>query len=53
MSWLTRIARMIFCIWPERHRQRRALRYMDADQLDDLGITRSTAMRESRKPFWQ
>lgn len=31
MSWLARITRMIFCIWPERHRQRRALRYMDPD----------------------
>lgn len=53
MSWLAQIARMIFCIWPDRHRQRRALREMDDDRLDDLGISRSAAMREGRKPFWR
>lgn len=53
MSWLAQIVRTIFCIWPDRHRQRRALREMDNDQLHDLGITRTEAIQESRKPFWQ
>jgi uncharacterized protein YjiS (DUF1127 family) len=26
---------------------------MDPEQLDDLGISRSAALRESRKPFWR
>lgn len=53
MAWLVRIARIVFCIWPDRHRQRRALREMDADQLHDLGLSRSAAMQEGRKPFWR
>ncbi len=53
MARLAQIARMIFYIWPDRNRQRRALRDMDPEQLDDLGISRSAALRESRKPFWR
>lgn len=53
MSWLIHVGRMIFCIWPDRHRQRRALKEMDEDQLLDLGISRRDAMREGQKPFWR
>lgn len=34
------------------YRQRRALSRLDADALDDLGITREEADAESRRPFW-
>lgn len=53
MAWFAQIARMIFCIWPDRHRQRRALREMVDDQLYDIGISRSAAMQEGRKLFWR
>ncbi len=53
MARLAQIACLIFFIWPDRRRQRRALRNMDKEQLHDLGINRSEAMRESRKPFWR
>jgi uncharacterized protein YjiS (DUF1127 family) len=53
MSWLAHMVRVIFCHWPDRHHQRRALREMDDDQLRDLGVSRSEAMKESRKPFWR
>ncbi|OMP68884.1 hypothetical protein BV900_27675 [Agrobacterium tumefaciens] len=47
------MVRTIFCAWPDRHHQRRALRAMEDDQLRDLGITRSEAIRESQKQFWR
>lgn len=53
MTWFAQIARMIFCICPDRHRQRRTLREMDDDQLYDFGISRNAAMQEGRKPFWR
>lgn len=53
MSYFLHMVRMIFCIWPDRHHQRRALREMDDDQLRDLGISRRSALREGRKPFWR
>jgi uncharacterized protein YjiS (DUF1127 family) len=33
-------------------RQRRALRRLDAEALDDIGISRAEALRESRRPAW-
>lgn len=53
VPWLAWAVRTIFRVWPDRHRQRRALRELDSDRLHDLGISRSEAMRESRKPFWR
>ncbi|WP_370340719.1 DUF1127 domain-containing protein [Shinella oryzae] len=44
---------LIFHVWPDRHRQRRALSNLNNDQVDDLGISRSSVMRESRKSFWR
>lgn len=53
MVWLRQFSRLVLHIWPDRHRQRRKLRDMDDDQLRDIGISRSAAMREGRKPFWR
>ena len=41
--------------WPERQRQREALRELADDQhlLDDLGLTRAQALHEATKPFWR
>lgn len=39
--------------WLERRRQRRALRDLDDHLLRDIGIDRSDALREGRKPFWR
>ena len=36
-----------------RHRQRRALAQLDDRLLQDIGVTRQQALRESRKPFWR
>ncbi|WP_370359801.1 DUF1127 domain-containing protein [Shinella sumterensis] len=47
------LSRLIFHVWPDRHRRRRALGDMDDDQVGDLGISRSSVMRESRKSFWR
>ncbi|MCC5971014.1 MAG: DUF1127 domain-containing protein [Pararhodobacter sp.] len=33
-------------------RQRHALACMDDDMLRDIGLTRSQAMTEARRPFW-
>ncbi|MFU8834132.1 MAG: DUF1127 domain-containing protein [Roseovarius sp.] len=41
------LARMI-AVW----HQRRALARLDADALADLGLSRSDALREARRPFW-
>ncbi len=37
----------------KRAAQRRELMFMDDDQLRDIGISRSEAMREAGKPFWR
>jgi uncharacterized protein YjiS (DUF1127 family) len=42
--------------WVERHRQRRALSYLADNKaylLEDIGLSRRDALRESAKPFWQ
>jgi uncharacterized protein YjiS (DUF1127 family) len=36
----------------ERWRQRRALEELDDRMLRDMGINRSQAQEEARKPFW-
>lgn len=43
----------ILRVWFARRRQRLELAELDDDQLRDLGIERSEALRESRKPFWR
>lgn len=39
--------------WLERRRQRRALLELSDHVLKDIGIGRSEAFQEGRKPFWQ
>jgi uncharacterized protein YjiS (DUF1127 family) len=41
--------------WPERQRQRVALRGLADDKhlLDDLGLTREQVLHEAAKPFWR
>lgn len=53
MFYFLRIFRRTLRTWMDRQYQRRALREMDEDQLHDLGISRSEAMREAAKSFWQ
>ncbi|MFU1477482.1 DUF1127 domain-containing protein [Roseovarius sp. C7] len=38
--------------WLALARQRRLLATLDADRLDDIGLTRDEALREARRPFW-
>lgn len=40
-------------VWVERFRQRRALRRLDDRLLDDIGLNRQQANRETSKLFWQ
>ncbi len=39
-------------LWRERSRQRRMLSRLDADQLDDIGLSPEDVQREVSKPFW-
>ena len=39
--------------WAERRRQRLDLAMLTDDELKDIGLERSDALRESQKPFWQ
>lgn len=36
----------------DTHSQRRALRTLDCDALNDLGLTYAEANREATRPFW-
>lgn len=40
-------------LWIARRRQRRALMQLDAHLLSDIGVTATSAMRESKKPCWR
>ena len=39
--------------WTERARQRRSLAGLDDRMLKDCGITRTDALQEASRPFWQ
>jgi uncharacterized protein YjiS (DUF1127 family) len=46
-----------FKVWIDRARQRRALRELALHELNDrrlrdIGVTRTEALRESGRPFW-
>ena len=43
----------ILLLWQRRANQRRALASLDDRMLCDLGLSRSRAAMESRKPFWR
>jgi uncharacterized protein YjiS (DUF1127 family) len=40
-------------VWLGRWRQRRALSLLDDRMLDDIGVSRIDAERETQKPFWR
>lgn len=40
-------------IWQERTGQRHTLSELNEHMLKDIGVSRSDAFREARKPFWQ
>ena len=54
-SWsdLARASWRLVGLWRERARQRKVLAELDARMLNDIGITRDAAERESSKPFWR
>lgn len=39
--------------WHERWLSRRHLANLDADALNDIGLSPADARREANKPFWQ
>lgn len=39
--------------WSERASQRRALAALDDRALQDIGLSRATALGEANKPFWR
>ena len=39
--------------WQQRQRTRRALKQLSPQALTDIGLSRTQAMREAEKPFWQ
>ena len=43
----------LFLTWLDRYAQRRQLPRLDPRMLKDIGISRTDALREARKPFWQ
>jgi uncharacterized protein YjiS (DUF1127 family) len=46
-SWL-----MLLANWYARYQQRQALQQLDDHLLADIGVSRSEALAEARKPFW-
>lgn len=46
-------AAAVLRVWFARASQRRALHELDARLLDDIGVSREAAARESIKHFWQ
>lgn len=43
----------VFVSWAERRRSRNALKHLDDHMLRDIGLTRTIADEEARRPFWQ
>ena len=39
-------------LWQARASQRRQLADLSAEQLSDIGISRTAALEEAAKPFW-
>ena len=46
-------AAVVVTKWDIRRRTRKALLRLDHHELYDIGLTRSQALREAAKPFWQ
>jgi uncharacterized protein YjiS (DUF1127 family) len=51
-TWLGRIAASVDRAL-QRRRQRKALLELDDWRLNDIGLTRDRARKESRKPLWR
>jgi uncharacterized protein YjiS (DUF1127 family) len=54
--WLGRIAATVFARllrWQERAEERHALEALNEHMLKDIGVSRSDAIAEARKPFWR
>ena len=47
------VAAVIMTKWDRRYKTRKALAKLDDHTLQDVGITRTVAHQESRKPFWR
>lgn len=45
--------REVFSLWIQRARERAELSTCDDRELQDMGVTRATALAEIRKPFWR
>jgi uncharacterized protein YjiS (DUF1127 family) len=43
----------VLMTWDETYRTRRTLKRLTPDQLDDIGVSRSQAMKEAKRPFWK
>jgi uncharacterized protein YjiS (DUF1127 family) len=43
----------LIVLWRERAQQRQGLASLDARLLRDIGISRSEAEHECKKPFWR
>jgi uncharacterized protein YjiS (DUF1127 family) len=43
----------VLLVWIERSRSRRQILKLDARMLEDIGVSRTDAVREARKPFWR
>ena len=50
---LLRDYRRILVLWQQRSRQRRCLREMSPHLLRDIGLERSEALQEARRPCWR
>lgn len=46
-------AAVVVTKWDMRQRTRKALLKLDHYELNDIGLTRTQALREAAKPFWQ
>jgi len=45
--------REVFGLWVQRTRERAELAQCDDRDLQDMGVSRATALAEIRKPFWR
>ena len=45
--------REVFSLWVQRTRERAELAQCDDRDLQDMGVSRATALSEIRKPFWR
>ena len=46
-------AARVVTFWVDRARQRQALAELDGHLLNDIGVSRGNALRESCVPFWR